>query len=171
MTNNVDRFAINLEDVSTERLLVPKGDFEAKLEKATLATGTQKDSDPEAYWYSLNLQYAIKAEEVAKAMNQDSPKAFFNIFISTDKESGKISTNNPDFGSVLAACDLNTKEATAIFIEAGSEATTQHEFNKLFLGKVAELLAGYDHIVKVGHRPKMKGSDEMVAAITKIAKV
>ena len=57
MTTNVDRFAINLEDVSTERLLVPKGDFEAKLEKATLASGTVKDSDPEACWYSLNLQY------------------------------------------------------------------------------------------------------------------
>jgi hypothetical protein len=165
-----NRFAVDVTEMTTERLLVPKGDYEAKLEKATLASGTVKDK-PEETWLSLNLQFGLKAPEVASLLGQDSPKVFFNFYVNTDKESGKISTNNPDLGSVLAACELNTKEANEMFIEAGSSASDQKEFNKLFLEKAAEMLAGYDLVVKVGHRPKSKGSDETVSYVSKVTSV
>jgi hypothetical protein len=138
------------------------------LEKATLASGDVKDK-PGEIWQSFNLQFGLKDAEVAALLGQDSPKVFYNFYINVDKDSGKISTNNPDLGSVLAACELNTKEANAMFIEAGSSATDQREFNKLYLKKIAEILAGYDLVVKVGHRPKAKGSDETVSYVSKVA--
>lgn len=164
-----DRFGIDLTDVSTERVLVPTGEFTAKAEKAVFSSGSQKEN-ADAFWYSINVQYAIKDDEVAKVMQQDSPKAFWNVFISTDKETGKVATANPDFGMLLKASDLDNADVTSMCIEAASSAETQHDFNKLFLGKIAELVAGSDQIVKVIHRKKSKDDDTLVAAVTKAIK-
>jgi hypothetical protein len=167
MSEDKNRFAVDLTEMSTERLLVPKGKYPAKLEKAVLASGEVNDK-PGEFWQAFNVQFGLKDAEVAALLGQDSPKVFYNFYIQVDKESGKISTNNPDLGSVLEACGLNTKEANAMFIEAGSTASTQLEFNKLYLEKIAELLVGYDFIVNVGHKPRSKGSDENVSYVSKV---
>lgn len=166
--SNVDRFSVDIEEMNDERVLIPAGDYEMVISKAELKTGSPKDK-PEGIWYAMNLVLDIKDQEVAELVGVDNPKVFYSTFVSIEKESEKIATNNPDFGALLKAADLKNKEAHEVFVDAASEATTQREFNKLYLEKVASTLVGIKVLGKVVQSPKEKGSSELVNRVTKLA--
>lgn len=166
--SNADRFSVDIEEMNEERVLIPAGIFPMTISKAELKTGTPKNN-PEGIWYSLNLVLDITDSSVSELTGQETPKAFFSTFVSIDKDSEKIVTNNPDFGALLKATGLKTNEANSIFTEAGSDATTQREFNKLYLEKVAAVMVGIDVTGEVVHQPKEKGSKDLVARISKLA--
>jgi hypothetical protein len=89
-----------------------------------------------------------------------------------DKETEKLSTTgNPDLGALLAACDLKTKEANTMFIEAASSAETQREFNITYFTEVVNVLPGYELLAKVVQRKHGTDDSKMVNAVTKVAKV
>lgn len=166
--SNIDRFSVDIEEMTEERVLIPAGDYKAQISKAELKTGPTKN-DPEKVWFGLNLVLDIKDQEVAEIVGVDTPKVFYSTFVSLDKESEKISLQNPDYGALLKAAGLKTKEANEVFNDAASEATTQREFNKLYLEKVASTLVGTELLIKVTQSPKEKGSSELVNRVTKVA--
>ena len=100
MTNS--RFGIDLSEVSTERLIVPAGTYEARVAKAELRSGVKDERN----WAMINVTYAIRDQEVAKILNQDEPKVFGTIGLSFDKDTEKFSKNNPDFGALMATLGL-----------------------------------------------------------------
>jgi hypothetical protein len=166
--SNANRFSVDIEEMNEERVLIPAGTFPMTVSKAELKTGTP-GSNPDGIWYALNLVLDIKDSSVAELTGQESPKAFFSSFVSIDKDSEKIVTNNPEFGALLKACGLKNAEANSIFTEAGSDASTQREFNKLYLEKVASVMVGIDVLGEVVHAPKEKGSKDLVARVKKLA--
>lgn len=167
------RFAIDLEEMSEERILIPAGDYAVKVSKAELKHALSiKNTDAPVYWYRLDLTLDVKDEEVSKLLNQDTPKVFYSVMLSMDKETEKLSaTGNPDLGALLAACDLKTKEANTMFIDAASEAATQREFNIAYFIEVANVLPGYELLAKVVQRKHGTDDSKMVNAVTKVAKV
>lgn len=169
--SDVNRFSIDIEEMSEERVLIPKGDYLTKISKADLSHAEFKKDDKTGYWYRLDLVLDIKDKAISDLLKTDSPKVFHSIMISTDKESEKILTaNNPDLGALLAACDLKTKEANEVFIEAASDAQTQREFNIAYLKKIADVLPGYELLAKVGQKKHGVDPDKMINSVTKLAK-
>jgi DNA polymerase III alpha subunit len=166
--SNTDRFAVDIEEMTEERILIPARDYKGYISKAELKTGTPKN-DSTGIWYGLNLIIDVKDQEVAELVGNDTPKVFYSNFVSIDKESEKIQTNNPDFGALLKATGFKSKEANEIFHDAASEATTIREYNKLYLEKVASTLVGSELLITVTQVPKEKGSAELVNRVSKVA--
>jgi hypothetical protein len=163
MTNS--RFGIDLSEVSTERLIVPAGTYEARVAKAELRSGVKDERN----WAMINVTYAIRDPEVAKLLNQDEPKVFGTIGLSFDKDTEKFSKNNPDFGALMATLGLTN--SGDIFEEGTEVAETQWEYNKIYFTNVANTLAGYDLLINVAHRKAYNDPSRMEAAVTKVAKL
>jgi hypothetical protein len=123
-------------------------------------------------WLSFKEKGKLTEATLWYWLKQDNPKVFAGIFVALDKETGKISTNNPDFGMLLEAADLRTPEATALFNEAGMSGNpeTVHEFNTAYLGKVAEILVGANVIIKVKHQADRNDREKTNSVISKVIK-
>jgi hypothetical protein len=159
----MSRFAINLEEVSTERLLVPVGTYPARIAKAEVRQGSKDGKN----WMMLNLTLAIKDEEVSKFLNIDEPKTFYSLMLSFDRETEQFSKNNPDFGALMKA--LNLTSQSSVFEEGTEDATSMWEFNTMFFTNVCNALAGYDLLINVAHKPNYQDKSRMDAVVTKVA--
>lgn len=159
------RFAINLEDVATERLICPQGTYPARIAKAEVRQGTKDGRN----WMMLNLTLAIKDEEVSKFLSQDEPKVFYTVGLNFDKETEAFNSNSPDFGALMKSLELNNKESTAIFNEGTEDASTMWEYNTMFFTNVCNTLSGYDLLINVAHKHNYQDKSRMDAVVTKVA--
>lgn len=173
MSENTNRFAIDLSEMSEERLLIPVGIYSGRIAKATLTKGVSepKDGNEGVKWARLDLIVAIKDEDVSKLLSTDEPKVFSRHMISFEKETGALSVkNNPDLGNLLAIAGLKSKEATALFQEGTEDAQDQWEFNTIFLTNIASNLEGVDLLVSVGQSPQFNDKTKMQNTVSKYGK-
>ena len=168
MSETTNRFAIDLEEMAEERILIPAGVYPAKISKAEISHGVPKSGD--GYWYRIDTVLDIKDQGVIELLKIDTPKVFYQLMVSTEKDSEIISkTNNPDLGALLKACGLKTKEASEVFMEAAETATTQRDWNLAYLKKMCDALPGSALIAVVVQRKHGTDPDRMVNAVTKVA--
>jgi hypothetical protein len=163
---NVNRFAIDLSDVSEERLLIPAGVYPVKIAKAVFLTGEKDDKN----WGAINLTLIVKDEAVQELLGIDESKTFYNLFINFDKETEAfLHNNNPDFGILLKICDL--KSSSDIFNEGTEEADSQWEYNKIFFNNICKALPGYDLLANVVQKTNRVDKEKMDNLVTKLAKL
>jgi hypothetical protein len=163
----MSRFAINLEELATERLICPKGTYPARIANAEVRQGNKDGRN----WMMLNLTLAIKDEEVSKFLSQDAPKVFYSVGLNFDKETEAFNPQSPDFGALMKTLDLNTASATTAFQDGTEDAATMWEFNTLFFTNVANTLAGYDLLIEVTHKANYQDKSRMDAVVSKVAKL
>lgn len=161
----MSRFDIDLTEVSTERMICPQGTYPARIAKAAVRSGTKDDRN----WAMLNLTFALKDEEVSKVLGIDEPKVFYTVSLSFDKETEKLSPNNPDLGNLLEVVGLKNKGD--VFKEGTDEATSQWDYNMIYFKNVADALSGYDILCNVVHRKAYNDPDRMEAVVNKVAKL
>lgn len=160
----MSRFSLNLEEVSTERLLCPKGAYPMRIAKAEVRKGVKDDKN----WMMLNLTLAIKDAEVSQYLGQDEPKLFHSIMISFDKETGEFSMKNNQEIALLSRA-LGIEGQSKVFEEGTEEATTWFDFAVIYFTNYCNVLVGYDVLGNVDHKPSFRDKTQMEAVITKIA--
>ena len=140
------------------------GQYPASIIKSEVKTGDTKEG--EGKWMSIQTVYVVKDEEVIKDLGIDEPKVYGNFFIRFEKDSGLLSSDNPQLAQLGQACDLDTTDE--IYQEGIEDDMSDFEAYTVMFTNIAASLPGYDVLVNVTRRAQ---GDNIRAEVSKVAKL
>ena len=160
----MSRFDLNLEDVATERMLVPVGIYEARIVKGEIRQGeTEKGK-----WANINLTLGINDADVVKAMNQDEPKVFWSAMFSFDEQGKFAKKNCPELGKFIEVTGFTD---ISDFEEGTEEMEVERDYILKVFSNMIHASIGTDLLCKVVQKPHYQDGSRQVNDVASIAKL
>lgn len=158
------RFDLDLSTMSTERKVMQAGQYPASIIKSEVKTGDTKDG--EGKWMSIQTVYVVKDEAVIKDLGIDEPKVYGNFFVRFEKDSGALSTDNPQLAQLTQACSIDSTDE--VYQEGIEDSMTDFEAYTVMFQNITASLPGYDVLINVVRRAQ---NDSIRAEVSKVAKL